>query len=282
MEWIDRLNDAVKYIEENLSDDIDLNIAAEKACCSPYHFQRMFSYISGMPVSEYIRIRRMSLAAADLVNGKKIIDTALKYGYSSPTAFNRAFKSVHGVAPSRAEEAGVALKSYPPIIFKITIKGAYEMNYRIEKKEAFNIAGRSIPMDREIENNFASIPLFWQKAASDGTVEVLCGIMDKNTKGILGVSVCTKNTDWKYFIAAVSDSEADGFEKYQVPSRTWAIFSGKGKCPEAIQELERSIFTEWLPSSGYEYDEGPDVELYMSPDPQKAVFEVWVPIRKKG
>ena len=137
MDWIERLNDAVKYIEENLSSDIDYSLAAQRACCSLYHFQRMFSYISGIPLSEYVRRRKMSLAAADIIGGEKIIDVAVKYGYSSPTAFNRAFKSVHGVAPSDARSCGTVLKSYPPLVFKITVKGVYEMNYRIEKKDAF-------------------------------------------------------------------------------------------------------------------------------------------------
>lgn len=280
MEWIERLNDAIKYIEDNLLDEIDYEIAAEKACCSLYHFQRMFSYISGIPLSEYIRRRKMSLAAIDIVNGEKIIDTALKYGYLSPTAFNRAFKSVHGIAPSQAKLSGAALKSYPPITFKITIKGADEMNFKIEKKNAFRIIGKSVPMAKEIEKNFAEIPSFWGRVTSDGTINKLCNVMNNDINGILGVSVC-KEGDWKYFIAAVSDSHIDGFEEHIVPAHTWAVFSGSGQCPKAIQELEKRIFTEWFPSSGYEYDEGPDIELYLTPDPSAAKFEVWIPIKNK-
>lgn len=281
MEWIDRLNDAVKYIEENIYDGINLDTAAEKACCSLYHFQRMFSYVSGIPLSEYIRRRKMSLAAIDLINGEKIIDTALKYGYSSPTAFNRAFKSIHGIAPSMAKSKGTALKSYPPITFKITIKGADEMNFKIEKKESFRIIGKTVPMDKNIEKNFAEIPAFWNKAAVDGTIDKLCTVMSPDLKGILGVSVCQKDDDWKYFIAAVSDKDIENFEEYIIPSHTWAVFAGNGPCPKAIQELEKRIFTEWFPSSGYEYDEGPDIELYLTPNPSEAVFEVWVPIKEK-
>ena len=132
MEWIERLNGAMSYIEENLKNEIDYDKAAKIACCSTYHFQRMFSYMANMTLSEYIRRRRMSLAAVDLQNGEKIIDVALKYGYTSPTAFNRAFQGVHGIAPSLLRSDGVSVKSYLPISFKITIKGAEEMNYRIE------------------------------------------------------------------------------------------------------------------------------------------------------
>ena len=135
MEWIERLNNAVTYIEDNIKGDIDIDEASKIACCSTYHFQRMFAYIADVPLSEYVRRRRMSLAAVDLQNGdEKVIDVALKYGYDSPTAFTRAFKNVHGISPSQAKNEGSVLKAFPPISFKITIKGASEMNYRIEKK----------------------------------------------------------------------------------------------------------------------------------------------------
>ena len=100
MDLIDRLNLALKYIEDNLTDEINMEEAAKKACCSPYYFQRIFSYMSGMTLSEYIRKRKMSMAAVDIQNGEKILDTAIKYGYNSPTSFNRAFQSVHQTPPS--------------------------------------------------------------------------------------------------------------------------------------------------------------------------------------
>jgi len=132
MEWLSCLNEAVNYLEEHLEDEIDLERVAQIACCSSFHFQRMFSYLADLPLSEYIRRRKMTRAVFDLQNGdERIIDIALKYGYESPTAFNRAFQSVHGMAPSAARSEGVILKAYPPISFKITIKGEAEMNYRI-------------------------------------------------------------------------------------------------------------------------------------------------------
>ncbi len=142
MEWIERLNEAMGYMEEHLADEIDMEKLGKIACCSSYHFQRMFTYMAGVPLSEYIRRRKMSLAAVDLQGkDRKIIDVAAKYGYSSPTAFNRAFQSVHGIAPSAVKNEGVSVKSFPPIQFKITVKGVEEMNYRIETKDAFRITG---------------------------------------------------------------------------------------------------------------------------------------------
>ena len=285
MEWIKRLNQAVSYIEEHLSEEIDYEELAKIACCSTYHFQRMFSYIADVPLSEYIRRRRMSMAAADLSGGKeKVVDIALKYGYDSPTAFNRAFQSIHHVAPSAARKSGIILKSYPPISFQITIKGDVEMNYRIETKESFRIIGVSAPMDKDVEKNFQIVPGLWTKAAADGTVQKLVSKIGKEPQGILGVSACVGSLeDWKYLIAVSSeDPLEEGWDEYTVPAATWAIFKGKGSMPGSIQQLEKRIGTEWLPNSGYEFGEAPDIELYLNADPEHAEDEVWVPVKKKS
>lgn len=281
MEWIERLNDAIGYIEEHLADEIDVAVLGKVACCSSYHFQRMFAYMAGMTLSEYIRRRRMSLAAVDIQGqDMKIIDVAAKYGYSSPTAFNRAFQSVHGIAPSAVKSEGVSVKSFPPIQFKITVKGVEEMNYRIETKDAFRITGVSVPLHKDIEKNFAVIPSKWQEISMDGTLQRLIGMMDAQPMGVLGVSTCNDTEPWRYYIAVSSSQAGEGFEEYLVPSATWAIFPGEGT-NQSIQELERRIVTEWLPTSGYEYGNAPDVEVYLNPDPQNAKYEVWIPVVKK-
>ena len=157
MEWVERLNQSMNYIEEHLTGEIDYEQLGRIACCSTYHYQRMFTYMAGITLAEYIRRRKMSLAAVDLQGGdERIIDIAEKYGYRSPTAFNRAFQSFHGIAPSSVKDEGVSVKSFSPIVFKIAVKGAIEMNYRIETKEAFRIIGVSAPLDKQIENNFMS------------------------------------------------------------------------------------------------------------------------------
>ena len=280
MEWIERLNASLNYIEEHLSEVIEIDDLAQIACCSSYHYQRMFTYIAGIPLSEYLRRRRMSIAAVELQQSEiKIIDLALKYGYNSPTAFNRAFQSVHGIAPSAVRKAGSVVKTYPPISFRITVKGVEEMNYRIEKKEAFRIVGLSAPMKNNTEENFSVVPQLWGKAAQEGFIPKLASMMNTSIMGILGVSACFDNEQWKYFISVATSLPAEApLEEYTVPAYTWAIFSGEGACPQAIQELERRIVTEWLPTSGYEYDNGPDIEVYLEPDPSKARFEVWIPV----
>ncbi len=282
MEWINRLNNAIQYIEEHILEEVDYEQLGKVACCSAYHFQRMFSYMAETSLTEYIRRRRMSLAVADLQSGEeKIIDIALKYGYSSPTAFNRAFQNVHGIAPSAVRESGVTLKSYSPISFKITIKGVEEMEYRIEKKESFRIVGIGQQISSDMEKNFKIVPPMWEKVAMDGTIPKLCELMDSQPMGILGVSVFQEEGNGRYLIAAASTKPIDEtLEEYIVPAATWAVFYGEGTS-RSIQELESRILSEWFPSSGYEYGNAPDIEVYLNADPEDAKYEVWIPVVKK-
>lgn len=242
----------------------------------------MFNYIAGVPLSEYIRRRKMSLAAVDIQGGEaKIIDVAAKYGYASPTAFYRAFQSVHGVSPSAVRGEGVPIKSFPPITIKVTVKGVEEMNYRIETRKAFRIVGKSFPLSREIERNFAEVPQMWQGAVEDGTIEKIVSLMNGEPRGVLGVSVCTDGEEWRYYIAVSSAAEIDdALEEYVVPGCTWAVFPGSGT-GKSIQELEGRIVTEWLPTSGYEFTNGPDIEVYFEPNPENTAYEVWIPVRKR-
>ena len=280
MEWIDRLNQSLRFIEEHLTEEIDYAQLGRIACCSAYHYQRMFAYMAGIPLSEYIRRRRMSLAAVDLQGGEKVVDVAVKYGYSSPTSFNRAFQAVHGITPSAVRCEGVAVKSYPPIAFRITIKGAEEMEYRIEKRDAFRVVGVSAPLDREIEKNFAVVPTIWDAVTVNGTLQKLAGMMNAEPMGVLGVCACGEEESWKYYISVSTSQPAGEFEEYIVPAATWAIFPGSGPSV-SIQQLEQRIVTEWLPTSGYEYGDAPDVEVYLNADPENAQYEVWIPVRKR-
>lgn len=280
MDWIQRLNEALDYMEAHLSEEMDPGHLAKITGCSAFHFQRMFTCIAGIPLSEYLRRRRMSLAAVDLQNTEaRIVDIALKYGYSSPTAFNRAFQGIHGIAPSAARQKGVSVKSYPPIRVQLILKGAEELNYRIEKKDAFRIVGVSHPLYQELEKNFEIVPQMWNQAAADGTVPKLAALMNQAPAGLLGVSACQKSEQWEYFIAAASSAPApEGMTEYTIPASTWAIFSGGGT-GQSIQELERRAVLEWLPGSGYEYGDAPDIEVYLNPDPENARYELWLPVR---
>ncbi len=286
MEWLQRLNESLNYLEEHIADTIAYEEAARIACCSTFHYQRMFTYIAGMPLSEYVRRRRMTAAAFDLQSGgMKVIDVAMKYGYDSPTAFNRAFQSVHGIPPSAAREEGVSLKAYPRISFAISIKGEAEMNYKIEKRDAIRIVGVKEHMDLNVEENFANVPLFWQKTIQSGIVPTIVGAMDNEPYGLLGVSTCMNGKDFDYYIAAASGKPLpQGLEEYLIPAGTWAIFDCVGPMPHAVQDLQKRIVTEWLPVSGYEYADAPDIEVYPEGDQSAKDYrcQIWLPVVKKG
>lgn len=281
MDWVERLNAAIKYIEEHLTDTIEYDELAKLLCCSTYHFQRMFAFMNGVSVSEYIRRRKLSLAIADIQNGDKIIDIALKYGYTSPTAFCRAFQNLHGITPSAARKRGMLLKTYPPISFKLTITGTEELTYRIEDKPPIQIKGISIPLDKSIEKNFLVVPQFWDKAAKSGILTELMDLDKTEFDNLLGISVCGDNSEWRYYIAvsSLTDTE-DKFEEYTIPASKWAVFTGRGT-NISLQDLERRIITEWLPFSGFEYGNAPDIEHYIQANPNNAEYEYWLSIQAK-
>lgn len=161
MEWSERMSAAINYIEANLSDKIDMNIAAEKALCSSFHFQRMFYVVIGISLGEYIRRRRLTLAATELSFGtNKVIDVALKYGYDSPTAFSRAFHQVHGISPQAARTPGVKLVAFPRVSFHISLEGGTDMDYKIIEKPAFDLVGKSRKFTTRQGENLVKIPQF--------------------------------------------------------------------------------------------------------------------------
>lgn len=283
MDWINRLEASIDYIEDHLTDTLDQGELGRIAYCSAYHYQRIFSYMVDVPLAEYIRRRKMTLAGMDLQQGAKVIDVAIKYGYESPNSFGRAFKQQHGITPSQAQQEGATLTAFPRIKFQIMIKGDVEMNYRIETKEAFQIIGASLSLSKDIEENFKEVPAFWNKVSADGTLGQLIPLMNTEVKGVLGVSTGFGKPEDKpiYYIGVASDADVPvGLERYEVPACTWAIFPGTGTMPDSIQELEKRIYTEWLPSSGYQYGNGADIEVYLNADPTNAVFEVWMPVVK--
>ena len=286
MEWLDKLNKSIEYIEDNLDGEINYEEAAKLACCSCYHYQRMFSYIAGVTLSEYIRNRRMTKAAIDLQNGEKVMDVSLKYGYESPTSFNRAFKKVHEVSPSMAQKKGTFLKSYSPISFKLTIKGVEEMEYRIEKKEAFRVVGVQRELTNDFEENSIKVPQLWKESLENGKLSEIMALMDENNAGapgVLGLNACNgEEKDWKYYIAVSTDKPIlKGMYEYTVPASTWAIFKGQGNMPQAIQDVEKRVLTEWLPTSGYEFDQCINIEVYLDDKKEDSNFEVWLSIKNK-
>jgi len=275
------MNNALAYMEANLDGEISTEKAAQLACCSQYHFQRMFSYIIGVPLSEYIRRRRITKAALDLQRGDKVIDVALRYGYDSPTAFNRAFQALHGISPSAAQKPDTVLKAFPRVSFQITVKGVSEMDYRIVEKEAFRAVGVRTHLSADMEENFKNITPFWQDTITAGLTKEIAGLMNAEPFGLLGVSACNESgTDGYYYICVATDAPVPpGMFEVNVPKYTWAIFPGSGN-PTNIKELHKRIFSEWLPTSGYEWADTLDVEVYLNDDPVDMKYEVWMPVVK--
>lgn len=286
MDWLDGLNKSIEYIESRLDGEIDAEKAARLAACSMFHYQRIFAYITGVTFSEYIRRRRMTLAAFEMINGgKKVIDLAFKYGYDSPTAFNRAFKSVHGVSPSKSKTEGISLTAFPRITFTLSIKGEEVMNYKIVKKDSFRIVGYAAKEPMTMEDCMEKIPVFWNTVYAKDGINKLCGLMDgSEPEGILGVSACDGGVFSGYYISVATNAPSpEGMEEYIVPATTFAVFECVGPMPDAIQKLQQRILSEWLPASGYEYAPAPDIEVYSQGNQQSDTYhsQVWLPIVKK-
>lgn len=278
MNWLENFNEAVAYIEEHITEEIDYEKLAKAAGFPVYHFQKMFACMADISLSEYIRRRRMSLAAVDMQSGEKVIDVALKYGYNSPTAFNRAFQAVHRASPSAVKKGEAFAVSYPAMHFTLSVSGKEKLEFRIEKKDSFSITGITCPLSRNLEENFETIPHMWDKALADGTLASLNTLRTQEPWGLLGVSVHIKN-DWRYFIAVSSSSKDTPWETYTIPAATWAIFTGRGT-NTTLQELERRVIRDWLPTSGYTYAEYPDIEVYLQANPADCIYEYWLPVIK--
>ncbi len=284
MEWLNRMMDAIDLIERRIAEKTDIEEIARAAYSSPFHFQRMFSMLTGFTVAEYVRRRKLTLAAQELASSPaKVLDVALKYGYESPEAFSKAFRRAHGISPSEARNPGAALKAFPRISFQLSLKGDREMDYRIVEKGAYRAIGVFIKTSSNGGENVREIPAFWGRAHADETVRRLAEAAPG--KDLLGICA---NMDYgsetfDYWIAAESESEAEGWDALEIPAATWAVFPSVGPLPGTIQETFRRIFQEWFPSTGYEHAGGPEIEVYPEGDTTAEDYrcEVWVPIVKK-
>ena len=293
MEWTERMSAAVDYIENNLTGEVDFHEAARKANCSPFHFSRIFTIVTGVTLSEYVRRRRLTLAASELSHGKaKVIDVALKYGYDSPDAFTRAFRNVHGITPMAAREPGVQLVAYPRIFFQIVLTGGKDMDYQIIEKPAFEVVGEIKKISTVNNVNFIEVPRFWDEFIEKGHIDTLMDLSQCKPGPVTGASdigICIpiKNTmdAFTYMIAIEKpDKEIPGeFEILTIPEATWAVFESIGPMPDAIQKVWKGIFQEWFPSTGYKHAEKPELEVYFPGDPQSPDYrcQVWIPIKEK-
>lgn len=285
MEWLKKLGKAIDYIEDNLDKEISYDEAARIACCSPYYFQRVFSYVSGVSLAEYIRRRKMTQAAFELQRAdSRVIDVALKYGYYSPTSFNRAFQNVHGITPTAAKLGGNVLQAYPSIQFKIEITGGSAMAYRIVKKPPLRIVGIRIPLTSDMEDNLRIVPEFWKALLQGEQFLEICKLSNGEPRGILGISVYKNPKEIYYYIGVAVNSPAPaGMYGFEIPAATWVIFDNNGRFKEDVQSVFKRFYMEWLPFSGYQYAELPDIEVYpiCSGQPVNGHSEVWIAVVKE-
>ncbi|WP_145044985.1 AraC family transcriptional regulator [Paenibacillus xylanexedens] len=290
MDSLTRLNEALNYIEENLTHTLDMKEVARIACCSEYHFTRMFSFLSGVTFSEYIRRRRLTLAAMELGrNDSKIIDIALKYGYTSPDSFTRAFHSMHGVTPSEVRDHSPSIKAFPRMTFQLTIQGGSEMNYRIEEKEAFRIVGISERVPIIFHGVNPHIAAMVQRLTPE-LIDTIKGLSNVQPHGLISASIhfsedrMQEQGELDHYIGAATTKESpEGLAQLEVPASTWAIFTAVGPFPSTLQEIWGRIYAEWFPLSNYELSEGPEIlwnEHKDVTDPQYK-SEIWIPVQKR-
>lgn len=272
--WIEGFQESIDFIEQNLTEELDIEAIAGKAILSPFYYQRIFGALCGMTVGEYIRARRMTLAAQEL-NGKdvKVIDIAVKYGYDSPDSFAKAFQKFHGVTPSQAKEPGAPLRSFAPLHIKITMEGGTMMDYRIVEKAPFTIVGVKRPFNSD--TSYQEIPKFWDEWLAQGEKRPIMGTF--------GVCLDMKGKDFDYWIADLYfpwEDIPEGCETRVIPGSAWAQFPCTIK---TLQDTNTKIWSEWLPAlQGYSLAGEYDIEVYLPPEEGSDEMKVyiWVPLKK--
>lgn len=283
--WLENMNRSVTYIEENLDGTIEAERAAQIAGCSTYHYQRIFSWLAGIPLAEYIRRRRLTLAAFALQRGEKVIDVALRYGYGATESFSRAFKGLHGILPSTACREGAMLQACPPIVFHISVRGDVAMQYRIEQKGAFSLFGRSIPVNTQSGEQSSVVPAFWQRVREDGTgasIRQMAGLAERTP--LHGAIYDCTDAGYQYLIGAFAPSGAVPkiFTVLEVPAGAWAVFplqpGGMSEIMAGAQQLWGRIFSEWFATSGYHLRAAPELELHFGLEDGQYTAEIWIPI----
>lgn len=263
---------AIDYIEENLTGEIDVHDVAARAYLSAFHFQRMFSAICGLPLGEYIRRRRLTQAAQELLCGSKVIDAAMKYGYDSPDSFARAFRRFHGVLPSQATQPGIMLQSFAPMKINLNQEGGTMLEYKIVEKAAFTVVGYKKQFSNE--TSYQEIPKWWEEMQSQ----------QSTVMGQFGVCIDTDGKLFDYLIADLYQpwqAVPENCVTESIPGGTWAVFP----CTlGTLQETNTRMWRDWLPAcKEYKLGGGYNLEFYYElneADPPSSGVELWLPVQK--
>lgn len=283
------LNRLVDVVEENLHDEIDLATLASGAGTTEYHLRRMFSSLAGMPLSEYIRRRRMTLAAADVLAGAPLLDVAVRFGYGSTEAFGRAFRAVHGAAPAEVRDHGGPLHTQPKLRFRLTVEGNDTMEARITDRPAFRLIGHAtrVPLihhgvNPHIQEFIAALP-----TEEHARLKALGGT---EPAGLLQVSAdvdpdYAEGTELTYLHGVAVEATAavpDDLDVIEVPAGTWVVFRTSGPYPDALQATWAATASEWFPSNPWRLRPGPSIVavLERADDFSTATTELWLPVER--
>ncbi|MFE9684661.1 GyrI-like domain-containing protein [Streptomyces sp. NPDC006285] len=286
-ESLERLNEALEHIESRLDERFEVTELARIAMTSEYHFRRLFSALAGLPLSEYVRRRRLTVAGAEVLAGERtLLEIAVRYGYGSGEAFARAFRAMHGVGPGEARRTGAILTAQPRLSFRLVVEGNSSMRYRIVEKEAFRVVGRRIRVRLVHEGVNPEIARFI-RGIDQETLRRVGALSDQEPKGIVGVSdnldpSRAEGTELDYYHGVVTGSATpEDLDGLTVPAGTWAVFENSGPFPLALQHLWRDVFTQWFPSNPYRSRPGPEIlRTQLSPDATEADAELWIPVEQ--
>lgn len=289
MDWIRSFQRSIDFIEDNITEPLEIGEIARQMNISPFYYQKIFSIICGFSVGEYIRSRRLALAGSELARSdEKIIEIALKYGYDTPEGFTRAFTRFHGTSPSNVRK-GAPIRSYARLSVTISMKGGSVMDYKVVQKQAFKVIEKRTTQSVSENENLRTIPKLWEQCRTDGTIEKLLELSSnkENVFGICYANPHKEESTFDYSIAAVIDEDAkipEGFTANVIPARTWIVFECRGAMPDAIQQLWHRICAEFFPSSSYEPTYEMDVEAYTDGDMSLPDYrsEIWVPVKNKA
>ncbi|MEV0807228.1 AraC family transcriptional regulator [Micromonospora sp. NPDC050200] len=284
---LERLNEAMAHVERHLDQRIEVADLARIALTSEYHLRRMFSALAGMPLSEYVRRRRLTVAAAEVMAGERtLLDIAVRYGYGSTEAFTRAFRALHGVGPGEARRTGAVLRSQQRLSFRLVVEGSGSMRYRVVEKPEFRLVGRRARVPLVHQGMNPAIVEFI-RSIDKQTVARIAALSDQEPAGIVNVSDRlgsdrAEGTELDYWHGVVTGADAPAdLDQVTVPAGTWAVFETSGEFPAAVQELWRDVFTQWFPSNPYRGRPGPEISRNrISEDGAHVDTELWIPVER--